>query len=148
MLRRELEPIFKDIINWSIIIIGISIGISMLSIFITVDLSESSTSFIEIFVLTVSNFSFFLGMLAICAGLLLIFFKRPENSGFSKRRKKEFKPKYKKGLKTSSKTPVENRNQSNISKSTKRDQKLILSGLISVVYAIIIWGGYSIIIMI
>jgi hypothetical protein len=148
MLRREIEPIFGDILNWSIIIIGISIGISILSIFITVDFSESSASFIEIFVLNVSNFSFFLGMLAIFAGLLIIFFKRPEGSGSSKRRNKEFKPKYKKGQSSLSKPPFGERNQSNLSKSSKRDQKLILSGIISIAFAIIIWAGYSIFILI
>ncbi len=148
MLRRELEPILDDIINWSIRIIGISVVISILSIFITVDLSESSTSFIEIFILSVSNFSFFLGMLAICAGLLIVFFKRPEGSGSSIRNKEEFIPIYKKGRRKTPVSQLEKKIHSNSKTSSKRDLKLILSGIISVAFAIIIWIGYSVIILI
>ena len=144
MLRRELEPIVSEIISWSLWLIGISIGISVLSIFITVDLSQSNNPFLNIFILSLSNFSFFIGLLAICAGLLIIFFKKPETSSFSKERKKEFKPIYKKGLKETPTTSGEEKDRSNLSQFSKREFKLIFSGVIAFLFSIILWISYLI----
>ncbi len=143
----ELGPVLNDIINWSLRIIGISIGLSILSIFITVDLSQSSNQFIDIFVLSLSNFSFFIGMLVICAGLLIIFLKKPEGSSFSKERKSKFKPKYKKErMKTS--RQVEETSSSNTALFSKREYKMIFSGTVAVLFAVVLWLGYSVIKMI
>ena len=68
MILKDIEPHIKDIVNWSIIVIGISIGLSIVSILLT----EPNGSFLDNFVLSMSNFTFFIGMIFIGLTALIV----------------------------------------------------------------------------
>ena len=71
MERKALEPFINDIFKQGLIIIGISIGLSVVSLVLTVDLTQSDFPFFREFIKALSNYAFFLGMLSIFIGLLI-----------------------------------------------------------------------------
>jgi len=143
MQRKAVEPFVNDILKHGLIIIGISIGISIISLILTVDLTQSNTPFFREFIKSLSNFAFFLGMVSILTGLLIATFKKPSLSKNSQSDQPKFKPVYKK-KKQKPVTPSEDKKVNQAAPLfSPRELKLIFSGLISVIIGISIWIIYS-----
>ncbi|MFX0084591.1 MAG: hypothetical protein ACFFAU_02875 [Candidatus Hodarchaeota archaeon] len=139
---RFLKPIAEDVARWSLVSVIISIVLSIISIILTVDLGQSSNLQLRIYIISMSNFLFYIGSVMITIGLLMAFFKRPSSSKTQSSIESKFTPKYRKR-----KTEISIKNQNTIKKSASpllstRETKLILSGGIDIGIAILIWIAY------
>ena len=74
MQRKTLEPLVNDIVKNGLIIVGLSVGISIISFLLTEDLTQSNGLFFEAFILALSDFTFFFGMISVLLGLVIGFF--------------------------------------------------------------------------
>ena len=145
MLKQFFEPILDDIAKWSLIMVIISFFLTVISILLTKDLSQSSDSAIRIFSLAMSNYLFYVGSIAIAIGLIIAFFKRPTTEKYQDSPKSKFKPKYKERKSVSSKTVIIKPKESSNSLFSPREIKFVLSGLINIGVAILLWIAYLII---
>ena len=140
-LIKSLVPIIEDIARWSLIIVIISFIISVISILLTVDLSQSSNSAIRIFSLTLSNYLFYLGSITLAIGLIIAFFKRPPSDKPQVSKESKFVPKY--GVKSPKTSKIKARE---VTKSpplfSSRETKIIMSGISVTGLAILLWIVY------
>jgi len=141
-MKRFLEPIAEDIARWSLILVIISFILSIVSIVLTVDLLQSSNLQLRIFIVSMSNFSFFLGSLVVTIGLIISFFKRPSSSKSQTSIESKFTPKYRKRSIDISAQNHKIKKNSSPSLFSQRETKLILSGGINIGLAILIWILY------
>ncbi len=141
-MKKFLEPIAEDIARWSLVSVIISIVLSIISIILTVDLGQSSNLQLRIFIISMSNFLFYIGSVIITIGLIVAFFKRPSSTKAQTSIEQKFTPKYRKRT-----TEISMKNQNLTKKSSspllsQRETKLILSGGINIGIAILIWIVY------
>ncbi len=141
-MKKFLEPIAEDIARWSLVSVIISIVLSIISIILTVDLGQSSNLQLRIFIISMSNFLFYIGSVIITIGLIVAFFKRPSSTKTQTSIEQKFTPKYRKRT-----TEISMKNQNLTKKSSspllsQRETKLILSGGINIGIAILIWIVY------
>ncbi|MHA2073887.1 MAG: hypothetical protein ACW97X_04655, partial [Candidatus Hodarchaeales archaeon] len=115
---------------------------SIISILLTNNISQGSNFSLRLFARTMSNFTFYLGSISIAIGLIFTFFKAPEINKSQRLVKPKFKPKYhNKKLETSNTFPIIKKTSSPPLFSL-RETKFILTGLINIVIAILIWVVY------
>ncbi|MHA2245855.1 MAG: hypothetical protein ACXADY_12900 [Candidatus Hodarchaeales archaeon] len=145
MLKQLFEPILDDIAKWSLIMVIISFFLTVISILLTIDLFQGSNSAFHIFSLAMSNYLFYVGSIAIAIGLILVFFKPPKVERYQGSPKLKFKPKYKEKKSESSKTVNKKPKDSSNSLFSPREIKFLLSGLINIGVAILLWIAYLII---
>lgn len=136
---RSIEPIISDIIKWSIILTTISFLVSIVSIFLFIDIEQENIPYLALLSTAMSNLNFLLGSLSLATGLIITFFKPPNRHSESSSEKPKFIPQYK-----------NERIKKNNIKSVKpfpsspplfseREKKLILTGLFTIGIAFGIW---------
>lgn len=143
MERKALEPFINDIFKQGLIIIGISVGLSIISLILTVDITQSDIPFFREFIKALSNYAFFIGTISIFLGLVIATFKKPHFSNDSQSDEPKFKPVYKKKKQPIVSPSKKKKSNTEVPLFSRRELKLIFSGLISVVLGIAIWIIYT-----
>ncbi|MHA1215001.1 MAG: hypothetical protein ACTSPG_06870 [Candidatus Hodarchaeales archaeon] len=142
---KYFEPIIEDVIKWSTILTGISFCLTLLSILISIDITQDSIAYLSLFATAMSNFSFFFGVITMGAGLLIAFFKPPTHRVENKENKKVFTPKYKrKEDKRPVKKPIVTKEESPPFLTVK-EKKLVFTGLVLILIALVIWIAFLVI---
>ncbi|PWI47926.1 hypothetical protein CEE45_09125 [Candidatus Heimdallarchaeota archaeon B3_Heim] len=146
MFQRIFVPIKDKIFTWIFRILVLSVSLSIISIFVTTDITQLDTPFLDIFISSFSNFTFFLGLIAIGAGLAIAIFKRSELTIDEQSSKQAFKPKYRK--KTDKIKKISGKDESRITPPLFSPREIILlsSGGLSILIGILSWLIYAIIV--
>ncbi|MHA1972073.1 MAG: hypothetical protein ACTSW1_03700 [Candidatus Hodarchaeales archaeon] len=136
---KYFEPIMEDVIKWSMILTGISFCLTLLSIIISIDITQDYIPYLSLFVTAMSNFNFFFGVITMGAGLLIAFFKPPNRHIEDSERKKVFTPKYreKKNKKPIKKPMTFKKNLTPL--LTIKEKKLVFTGIVLILIALVIW---------
>ena len=143
MLQRVIIPIKDRIFLWTIRMIILSLSLSIVSVFVTTDVTQPNIPFLDIFISSFSNFSFFLGLIAVGAGLAIAFFKRPQLGRDKQSTRQSFIPKYKKKKEKAKKKRVKTESPENPPLFSSRELILLFSGCLSISTGIITWVLYA-----
>ena len=133
MLQRVIIPIKDRIFLWTIRMIILSLSLSIVSVFVTTDVTQPNIPFL----LTI------LGLIAVGAGLAIAFFKRPQLGRDKQSTRQSFIPKYKKKKEKAKKKRVKTESPENPPLFSSRELILLFSGCLSISTGIITWVLYA-----
>ena len=112
----------------------------------TTDITQLDTPFLDIFISSFSNFTFFLGLIAIGAGLAIAIFKRSELAIDEQSSKQAFKPKYRKKKDKIKKKSGKDESRITPALFSPREIILLSSGGLSILIGILSWLIYAFIV--